>query len=451
MNTVPMHPVVKQLLAVRALRSIGQGAMVVDLTLYLKDLHWSGAAIGGVTSAAGLVGAALILVVGILSDRIGRKPFLLIYEALTTISAVVASFTTLGLVLILAIVLAGFGRGQSGAAGPFSPAEQALLARHVARPDRGRVFSLNNAVGFIGMAIGSLLGGLPALLRQTPPLVAYRPVFWTVAALSMVCVLVISRIREEKIRSLPSEESTGQQGLQNSRQIDGTGPVPIVTIEQGQGQGASTGAFAAQSSPQDEERQIRKQENRSLLTLALVNVLNGLAVGLTGPMMAYWFSLRYGASTAQIGATLSISFLLTGVFSIVSGRMASRIGMVKSVTWMRVLGSAAMLVLPFMPNFALASVLFVVRNAVNRGTQGNRTALGASLTRDKRRGLATSINALSMRLPASIGPTVTGYLFDADLLSLPLILTAVLQLINAGIYQRVFGAYDRKAQVGAEG
>lgn len=465
MNGAPMHPVVKQLIAVRALRSIGQGAMVVDLTLYLKDLHWSGAAIGGVTSAAGLVGAGLILVVGILSDRMGRKPFLLIYEGLTTVSAVVASVTTFGLVLILAIVLAGFGRGQSGAAGPFSPAEQALLARHVARADRGRVFSLNNAVGFIGMAIGSLLGGLPALLRHTPPLVAYRPVFWMVAVLSLVCVLVITRISEEKIGSSSSAEAAVKHGLDTSLPPDPTGTIPIVTVEQGQGQrqGAAIGALAAQPapqavpqpspqpSPQDEERQIRKQENRSLLTLALVNVLNGLAVGLTGPMMAYWFSLRYGASTAQIGATLSVSFLMTGIFSLVSGRMAARIGMVKSVTWMRVLGSAAMLVLPFMPNFALASVLFVVRNAVNRGTQGNRTALGASLTRDKRRGLATSINALSMRLPSSIGPTVTGYLFDADLLSLPLILTAVLQLINAGIYQRVFGAYDRKAQAGPEG
>jgi len=428
MNAVPMHPVVKQLLAVRALRSIGQGAMVVDLTLYLRDLNWSGAAIGGVTSAAGLVGAALILVVGILSDRMGRKPFLLIYEVLTTVCALVASLTTLGLVLILAIVLAGFGRGQSGAAGPFSPAEQALLARHVARPDRGRVFSLNNAVGFIGMAIGSLLGGLPALLHHMSPLIAYRPVFWTVAVLSIVCVLVISRIREEKPE----------------------GVAGVIDEPQASDEAGRMRRDEAQRLLQAEEKQIRKQENRSLTTLALVNVLNGLAVGLTGPMMAYWFSLRYGASTAQIGATLAISFLLTGVFSIVSGRMASRMGMVKSVTWMRVFGSVAMLALPFMPNFGFASLLFVVRNAVNRGTQGNRTALGASLTRDKRRGLATSINALSMRLPSSIGPTVTGYLFDADLLSLPLILTGALQLINAGIYQWVFGRYDREAKADGE-
>lgn len=408
-----MHRIARKLIVIRALRSIGQGAMVVDLTLYLKDLHWTGAAIGGVTSGAGLVGAALILVVGLLSDRFGRRPFLFIYEALTVLSALVASFTTLWLVLVLVIVIAGFGRGQSGAAGPFSPAEQALLARYVDRKERGRVFSLNNAVGFLGMAVGALLGGLPALETHTSALVAYRPVFWMVAVLSLVCVAVILQIRED------------------------TGSPPLSAHDE-------TAQAAAQLA--QVEKETRKKENRAMGTLALVNVLNGLAVGLTGPMMAYWFSLRYGVSTAAIGTTLAVSFLLTGVFSIVSARMASHMGMVKSVTWMRVLGSAAMLALPFMPNFGLASILFVIRNAVNRGTQGNRNALSASLTRDKRRGLATSINALSMRLPSSIGPTITGYLFDADLLSLPLILTAVLQLANAGIYQWVFGRYDREAK-----
>lgn len=36
----------------RILRSVTQGIAVVDMTLYLKDLHWSGAAIGGVMSGA---------------------------------------------------------------------------------------------------------------------------------------------------------------------------------------------------------------------------------------------------------------------------------------------------------------------------------------------------------------------------------------------------------------
>ncbi|MCY0893740.1 MAG: MFS transporter [Acidibacillus sp.] len=268
---------------------------------------------------------------------------------------------------------------------------------------------MNNAVGFIGMAIGSIVGGLPDLIHGSSPLENYRPVFLTIAVFSLLCILIILRIPEVKNRSA-NEPIHEEQARTEAQQ----------------------------------EKQVRKKENHALTVLALVNVLNGLAVGLTGPMMAYWFRLRYGASTGAIGATLSISFLLTGIFSILSGRIAARMGMVKSVTWMHIIGSICMLALAFMPTFTLASLFFILRNAINRATQGNRNALSASLTRDKRRGLATSINALTMRLPSSIGPTISGYLFDADLLSLPLILTAVLQLANAGLYQWVFGRWDQQ-------
>lgn len=418
-----LDPIAKRLVLIRGLRSLGQGAMVVDLTLYLKDLNWSGAAIGSVTSAAGLFGALLILFVGILSDRMGRKPFLLIYEILTLLSAIAASLTTQAIFLVLAIVVAGFGRGQSGAAGPFSPAEQAWLARHVDRTKRGMVFSVNNAVGFIGMAIGSIIGGIPAYFHSAGPLVAYRPVFIMVAVVSLICIIILSGMREESGTVPPSEVIEKIQ--LNDQKQDG---------------------FNNRESAESKllEAKIQKQENRAMFKLAVVNIINGLAIGLTGPMMAYWFSIRYGVSSAEIGMTISISFLLTGISSVFNGFLAQRVGMVKSVTWMRVLGSMLMLTLPLMPNFTLASILYVLRIAINRGTTGNRFALGASLTRDRRRGLATSINALSMRLPSSIGPAITGYLFDIGQLSLPLVLTAVLQLANAGIFQWVFGKYDEK-------
>ena len=41
-----LHPTTRRLLLSRTLRSIGQGALVVDFSLYLHALHWSGFAIG---------------------------------------------------------------------------------------------------------------------------------------------------------------------------------------------------------------------------------------------------------------------------------------------------------------------------------------------------------------------------------------------------------------------
>ncbi|QSO53657.1 MFS transporter [Alicyclobacillus curvatus] len=465
-----LHIVVKRLILVRALRSVGQGAMVVDLTLYLKSLHWSGTEIGAVTTGAGLFGALLILLVGVISDRIGRRPFLLIYEGLTIVAAGMATVTTAGFVLVLAIVLAGFGRGQSGAAGPFMPAEQAWLAAHVKKPHRGRVFSLNNAVGFIGMAVGSIVAGLPAVVHRPTVLGDYRPIFLMVMALSFICSVLILMTKEDR-RTKAELRTEGEHGAKAegaAKQWHGTaqrgGPEQGLPVTADEGNAAAgitrktpsssdhelrMAGHAASSEvgevpvAADVEKEMRHRENVAMMQLAAINTINGLAVGLTGPMMVYWFNLRFGASAAEIGATLAVGFLLTGLMSILSGWLSDKYGMVKSVTGMRVIGSSLMLLLPLIPSFWGASGLYALRSAMNRGTQGNRSALSASIVRDQRRGLSISLNALSMRLPSALGPTISGWLFDTGALNLPLFLTAGLQLLNAWLYQRMFGRYDK--------
>ena len=62
-------------MATRFIRSIGQGAMVVDFSLYLKALGWSAVEISLILSLALAVGVGLTLFAGPLSDRHGRRVF----------------------------------------------------------------------------------------------------------------------------------------------------------------------------------------------------------------------------------------------------------------------------------------------------------------------------------------------------------------------------------------
>ncbi len=126
-----LHPTTKRLVLARAVRSVGQGALVVDLALYLHALGWNGFHIGLVLSAAGLFGAVLSLGVGIASDRMHRRPFILVYESIVFVCSIAALLSSQSIVLSIVIIAAGFGRGANGAAGPFSPVEQAWLAEEV--------------------------------------------------------------------------------------------------------------------------------------------------------------------------------------------------------------------------------------------------------------------------------------------------------------------------------
>lgn len=397
-------PATRRLLGARFWRSLAQGALVVDLALYLHALGWSGVAIGAVLSGGGFAGAGLNLAVGVVSDRSRRKPFLLAYEALSCGCAIIALMTTRAWLLASAIILAGFGRGANGAAGPFAPAEQAWLAEAVEPAARGFTYSFNVALGSTGMTIGALSAALPAVWRHwLGPANAYRPLFLLVLLGNAVNLLLLWRTPEFR-RQLP-------------------------------------GVTAARAAA---EQGTRRRENRFLRELVGLNSLNGLAIGLTGPLMAYWFQQKFHVGPSFIAPAMALTFAITAVGSMVAGHLSRKGGIVRVVVWGRGSGALLLFLLPLMPIYWLAAALFVVRSALNRGTVGARQALVMSAVRDERRGLASSLNALSMQVPQAVGPTFAGGLIGAGWFATPFFIGAALQGAYALLYGRVFGPRERE-------
>lgn len=402
-----LHATTRKLILSRIFRSVGQGAMIVDLTLYLDALGWKAFHIGWVLSVSGLFGALLSLAIGVTSDRLQRKPFIIVYEIIIFFCSIAAFFSAQVLILTLIIIIAGFGRGGSGAAGPFSPAEQAWLAEQVKPSKRGRVYSLNAAYGFFGTGLGALLAMIPAFLssffaenHHTATLAAdaYRPLFIVVALANLVNVWLISTAKEEY-----------------------------------------NGARQPKVLKKDKtESKIRSKENKMLTGLAILNSFNGVAIGLTSPLISYWFFLKFGKGPAAIAPMMAATFIITGIFSVYNGKISEKIGIVQSVVKMRLVGLILLVLLPLSPFFWLASLIYILRSAFNRGTAGNRQALAIGLVRDKRRGFATSLNSVSMQIPRSAGPGIAGALFSAGMLEIPFFAGAFLQGIYLILYRRLF-------------
>lgn len=404
-----LHPTTRTLVLARSVRSLGQGVLVVDMTLYMHALGWSGLRIGMILTAAGLFGALMSLGVGIASDRLRRRPFLLVYEFIILACSLAALFTDQSIILSAAIVIAGFGRGANGAAGPFSPVEQAWLAEEVAPSRRGTVYSMNTAYGFFGMGMGALLAMFPEFLthwlRSAPYASAvapgaYRAVFIVVAAASLANLWLIFHAKENYYHRLRQRA------------------VPVT----------------------EEDTRLRNEENKMLAGLVFLNSFNGLAVGFTGPLISYWFAIRFGVGPASIAPMMALTFFITGISSLLTGKLSQKTGIVKIVVRARLLGLILLILLPFIPFFWLASVVYLLRSALNRGSVGARQALTVGLVRDQRRGLATSLNALSMQLPQSFGPTFAGFLFSTGQLVVPFILGAACQ----GVYLLLYGNFFRK-------
>lgn len=393
-----LSPTARLLIACRGARAIGQGALVVDFALYLAALHWSAFEIGLVYAAGLLLNAAITLAAGPLSDRFGRRAFLIGYDTTQLFAGLAAFLSSAPAAIVPAAIVGSFGRGANGAAGPFSPVEQAWLSAGLAPADYGPVYSLNVAVGFCGQAIGCACAALPPLWRGTfPGPAAYRPLFLLVFLGALVALALLVRMRDVR------------------------GPVRPRREEE----------------PRDRQK-TAQSERGLLLRLVGINAVNGLGIGIIGPFMALWFALRFGAGPAAIAPVLGLGFVLAMVSALLTGKLTRRLGMVRSVVVMRTAGLVLLVLLPFAPTYFLAAACYVLRSACNRGTAGARQAVGLRLVGAERRGLAASLNSGSMQIPRALGPTLGGLLLDSHMLAIPLLLAAALQGAYIVLYRIAF-------------
>ncbi|HQU10975.1 MAG TPA: MFS transporter [Acidiphilium sp.] len=383
------RPDIARLMGARGARSIAQGALVVDFALYVTRLGWSATLLGVVFALSILFAVAVTTLVGPASDRFGRKRFVLVYEAISVIASLIGLLTQATLPLAFAAVIGGFGRGANGAAGPFAPAEQSWLSGLIEKREFGTVLSLNTAIGFFGMAIGAVLAGLIG---------AARPMFALPLAASLIATLLLALT-----------------------------PDPPRLPEAARAEGHEA---------------VSKAENSLLWKLAGLNVLNGTGIGLSGPFISWWFAARFHAGAAAIGPALAIAFAAAGIAALTTGRLTRLLGTVRAVVLMRGIGLVSLFALPFAPSFGVALVIYALRSAFNRGTAGARQAVALGIVRSERRGLAASVNTISVLIPRGVAPALAGVLFESGALAAPFLLAGLFQGAYLFFYPRVFGRHD---------
>jgi len=373
--------------------------MTVDFALYARALGWPPVFIGGVIGAGLLFASLATALAGPVSDRWGRKPFLLGYQALSVLLALVALASARRWLLAGVAALAGYGRAAAGAPALFGAVEQAWLAGSIPRERLGRTFSANTACGFLGNAVGAFLGALPEWWdRWLPGPLAFRPLF-AIVAVGAACSFMLLLGTEDRA--------------------------------------PTRAARVAPSGGMD-----RKGENRLLAGLAGLNALNGLGIGLVGPLITWWLATRYGVGPKAIGTAIGVILLLSGPSALLAGRLGTRFGAIRTVVAMRGLGLALLIALPFMPTYPLAVMAYGLRTIANRGSAGQRQALILGTIAPERRGLAAAVNSVSTQLPRSLGPIVAGVLFGAGLFTGPFLVAAMLQAGYVGLYPVLFRRHD---------
>ena len=382
--------------AARLAMSASRALAGVITPVYLALIGFSALMLGALVGVVAAVSALMSIGIGMVSDRVGRRPFLIVTPMLATVAGVVFAFDRTIAVLFVAAALGSFGRGAgagAGTIGPYQPAESAFVTEALTAKAR------NSAFGRLSFAssVGALAGGLLALLGPSVHLTgaaatdAFRAAYLVTAGLALLAGLLAVFITE------PRRKASGEA--------------------------ARGGRF-----------RFPRRSRGLVYRLWATNGVNGLAVGMFGPFVTYWFFRRFGATAGEIGVLFAVINAVTALSTLSAAGLARRWGLVPTVTVVRVAQAVLLVPLVLMPTFAAAGAVYLVRMAVQRVGLPLRQSYVLAMADPSERAAVSGLSNVPSQLATAASPLLSGYLFDEVSLSLPFDLAAVLQALNAGLF-----------------
>ncbi|MEV0741099.1 MFS transporter [Streptomyces sp. NPDC050549] len=178
------------------------------MALYLTlDRGYSATYAGLVASLHGLGGVVSSVGAGVMTDRLGRRPTLLIAQSSTAAAVALLGFMHDPLAIAGVAFLVGMASNAS------RPAVQAMMADIVRPEDRVRAFSLNYWAINLGFAISSMAAGFIAE-------VSYRAGFLLEAGMTAACAVVV-------FLKLPESRPTVATNDDGKKSVD---PVGLGTV-----------------------------------------------------------------------------------------------------------------------------------------------------------------------------------------------------------------------------
>ena len=384
------------LTASRGVRAFAFSYLNIIFAIYLNQLGYSTMTVGLVISTAFASGAVLTAVWGFLSDRYGRKKILILLAALTIVSNTIYVLFSQLFFIFSAVMISNVGAGGTGGGGqgggPFNPVEQALLAEKCTAENRNRIFSTNAFAGSIMGSLGALVAGLPQYLQERwgwQPILSYKPLFALTILLSVGLIFAYASIIEHHV-------------------------------------------------PQKRETKISKQGGMLVTKISLLGLIDNLGSGLVGPLMSYWFFLRFGVELKSLGFMFFLSYFLAALSFLAAPMIARHIGVVRTMAFSHGAVSLLNIILPLAPTFTVAAAITISRSFLAYLDNPLRSSFIMGVVKPEERGSAAGITTLSRQVPMAVSPTLAAYLMQSFSLNVPIFLGGFLQLVSDCAFYGLF-------------
>jgi MFS family permease len=300
--------------------------------------------------------------------------------------------------------------------GPFLSVEQAALSEVISARDRTSVFAWYALAGALATAAGSLFGGLVTdSLRRShgmPPVASDRVIVFVYAAMGVILALAFTSLSAAaEVHDIPPRSGAMMRLL-------GIGTSRAVVLRLGAlfALDAFGGGFVIQS------------------------------------FAAYWFYLRFGVAPATLGGIFFGANVFAGISALLASRLASRIGLVRTMVFTHLPSNVLLILVPLMPTLQLAILVLLVRFSISQMDVPTRQSYTMAIVAPQERSAAAGITGVARTTGAAIAPLFAGLLFaKPELINYPFFLAGTLKIAYDLLLYRAFIGHKPAEERGESG
>lgn len=368
----PVPPKVRMLILFQSLNGLAFGYFMIYVTAFFPEIGISSVVVATVLSLEGIVVVLAGVPFAMLSDKRGRKWFLIVGNALFAPTILVFALSRDVGVLYAAAALGGLAESMG------LSSWNAMIADQTGLDNRDAAFSLSFIVSTACFSLGSALPlAFPALEAATG-LGNPEIHVWTLVILGLASFgtplgfLTLLRNHEEK---------------HLTQKVDRL----------------SMGGM------------------RPMLKFSLFNSIIGFGAGLIIPLVATWLLYKFSVPDTYSGPYLALAGLTIAFSAVASPRLARRLGLFPAIVATAGSSTVFMFSLAFIPNVFLVGTIYLIRAGLMNMNGPLMDSFLMGITPPQRRGLASMLAAVIWRLPNNASTFVGGFLLASTQFNIPVL------------------------------
>lgn len=373
------------------------GMMIQSLlyNLYLTRLGFQEDFIGQMAGLAPLASGLFAVPTGIISDRIGRRPFLLAAAAVMAVTQVLlCTVTDRTMLLVLAFL--------AGTSGAFIWTNHVPFISENASPRRrAQAISIwmsiqgltRMAMSLAGGSLPDLMAGLTATGTDQPE--PYRYALFVGAGLCLVAMWPLLGVRAAPTRDRAQEQAT---------------PVVFPT--------------------------------RAFVAFGATSICRGASMGFSFPFFNVFFQLGLGLSTPLIGLVFFLSQVTALPATVLAPALARRFGSMRTIVPTRIVGSLCLIGLGFTDHVIPGFLCFLAAAVVEAITTPTEMTYATRIVPRRYWARMQSLRVTGFQIPAGLASLAAGFLIVDYGYGVTFALAGGLRLLSALILLGVFGRHD---------